>query len=234
MKTENEKTIIIKIKKSKKGWEIMMEERWIKILQKEPMLIGTIKDQTEAIQLTAVQTNGLSLEEIRNPTEKVKKAALEQNGHAIEYIENPTKELMLIAVKSNPRSISLIKNPPEEIQMISIEKNKALAMFINNLTKKAALEAFLFFSKEKRSACVFKGEIQDDLFKTLENEDKNGFMKVLVSYKKELLHAPYFNALSGYIANFHKDWAGEFLHQMSPLTPEQKDIWKTHRLKTLV
>ena len=69
-----------------------------------------LNNETEEIQLKAVNQIGLSIQYINNPSEEVQLAAVKQTGISIQYIYNPSEQVQLEAVKQDGLSIHYIKN----------------------------------------------------------------------------------------------------------------------------
>src|SRR3989338_8913767 len=70
--------------------EYLMTESLTDIVTKIPFIIGTIKDQTEAICMVAVQQSGLALFYVKQPTEVICLVAVQQNGMALEFVKEQT------------------------------------------------------------------------------------------------------------------------------------------------
>lgn len=135
----------------------------IKGLKVDPNYIKNIENQTEELQLIAIEGDPSSLEYMKNPTEKIQMLAVKKNGSlikhitqpservqseavknytpAIKYIKNPTEAVQLLAISQDAELIEYIENPTEDAQLSSVLKNKSLIKYIKNPTEKTQLIA---------------------------------------------------------------------------------------------
>ena len=96
--------------------------------------IQFIKNPTVLVQLAAVQENGWAIYYIKNPDLPVQLAAVQQNGNAIEFITNPRIEVQMAAVQQNGWAIEYIKNPRLEVQLAAVQQNGLAICYIKNPT----------------------------------------------------------------------------------------------------
>lgn len=102
-------------------------------------LVMAIKNPSTAVQLAAVNRNGLALGYITNPSDAVKLAAVTNDGRALQFINNPSDAIQLAAVtggKNNGQAIGWIDNPSEALQLAAVTKNPDSIYQIENPTEK--------------------------------------------------------------------------------------------------
>jgi len=110
-------------------------------VQQDGLAIQYLKNPSEAIQLQAVQQNGWSIRYLKNPSEAVQLAAVQQNRSVIQYIKNPSEAIQLAAVQQNGRAIQFIKNPSEAIQLAAVQKSGYAIQYIKNPSEAIQLRA---------------------------------------------------------------------------------------------
>ena len=76
-------------------------------IRKNPEFIKFIKTPLEAVQLEAVNQDGLIIRYISSPTTKVKHHAVNQNPFSIAFIENPSEQLQHEAISSTEGKAAL-------------------------------------------------------------------------------------------------------------------------------
>lgn len=117
------------------------EELQLIAVQSSPDSIIMIKKPTKKVQLEAVKRDGRLIDYIKDPSYEVQLEAVKQSGGAIVYIKDPTLELMRIAVEKSPHWINSIKDPPEEIQLLAVKQTPKVIKYITKPSEKVQLAA---------------------------------------------------------------------------------------------
>lgn len=142
-------------------------------------------------------------------------------------------QFCLALIKKDPWHIQNMDNPSEELQLEAVRRFPGTIVSIERPTKKVALEAFsVSFTKRPQYKDFF--DFGDHLFWALEQDDKEIFIEHLPHYQEELLHGFYFESMCNCLRIHQNEWLEDFIHVLSPLTPEQERIWKSVRLKNIL
>lgn len=151
-----------------------------------------------------------------------------------------TEEHVKFLLKNKIRKIQYIKDFPEELQLFAVKEKMHAIFYIKNPTKKVVLETFANVYEENKN---IKTPLQIQLLLQLKNNEllnslgekrEESFHRELQFYKKELENIRYFQNLLEYVIKNREKWVIRFIDSLSPLTKEQENIWKQHRLKTLL
>ena len=118
----------------------MTDDKYIQALRNNPYGICNIPNPIEAMQLVAVEQNGMLLGHIKNPTEAVVKAALNSAPRSIQFVENPSKELLEELVRNDWAILEYIQNPSEELATIGLAQSGWALKYINNPSEELQLK----------------------------------------------------------------------------------------------
>ena len=96
------------------------EQELIEKVKRNPLSLGDIETQTEAICLEAVKQDGIALMYVQKPTDELCLVAVQRNGLALEYVKKQTPQICLEAVKEDGCALEFVEEQTEEIKLISL------------------------------------------------------------------------------------------------------------------
>lgn len=101
-----------------------------------------IKNPSEKIIKTALESDGTLIQYIHNPGDLFKTIAVKNNSEALKYIDNPSDSLVLDAIKnSDGDAIEFIKNPSEKMKKMALKLNGHNIRHIENPSKELQMIA---------------------------------------------------------------------------------------------
>lgn len=202
-------------------------------LERNIYAFSSIQNPTFFVQLETIKKIGALIRYIKSPEQAIKKAAVQQNGTCIQYIVSPDEEIKILAVQQKGEAIEYIQNPSEEIQIAAVKQNPNAYAFIKAPSKRVKLQTFLSRFEQKQGETYQILKI-DSMFDALGRREKERFLLCLPEYKEALEEKEYFEGLLRYLILYRNEWVQEYIDTNAPLTTDQENIWKKHRLKTLV
>ena len=96
------------------------EQEYIEKINKNPIFLKEIEDQTEVICLEAVERNGSALKYVKKQTPELCFKAVKEDGWALEYVEKQTFKICLEAVKEDGYLLGLVGEKTEEMKLTSL------------------------------------------------------------------------------------------------------------------
>lgn len=85
------------------------------LIKKHVHLIKYVKNQTEDMQLLAVEVDPMLLGDLKKPTDKVIEKAISKDPYAIMYVKNQTEDMCKLAISIKPYAIRYVKYQTKEM-----------------------------------------------------------------------------------------------------------------------
>ena len=127
-----------------------LEEELIRQVRENPIALGSIKEQTEAICMAAVKVRGYALGFVKNQTEKICLAGVKENGRSLSYVKNQTEAICLEAVKQDGYAYRYCEIITEDIAYEAISKNWEALEYLNLNDREECLAVVKAFSRRSK------------------------------------------------------------------------------------
>lgn len=122
------------------GEDKISEEVKIECVKEAPTIIGKLKNQSEELKRTAIETGYANLQLIHPPlSEELKLLSVQKRPSSIRFIENPSEEMQILAVKDNGTILRDIINNVSNIT----PSNSVLLSSVSNEYANSAIDAMI-------------------------------------------------------------------------------------------
>ena len=111
-------------KKEKEMFKMILskekEQELIEKVKRNPLSLGDIETQTEAICLEAVKRDGWALEYVKKQTPELCLAAVRKNIYALQFVKEKTLKICSEAVKQSKWALQFVEKQTEEMKLMSL------------------------------------------------------------------------------------------------------------------
>lgn len=158
------------------------------IIKKHVHLIKYVKNQTEDMQLLAVEVEPMLLGDLKKPSDKVIEKAIIKNPYAIMYVKNQTEEMCKLAISIDPYVIKAIKYQTEDMHIQVLEHPKFYSVIPKHMVGMSRELQLIAIKKDPYSI----GFVEDAHLEELQMEALKLNLNTIFSIKNPTLNAQMF------------------------------------------
>lgn len=109
-------------------------------VKQDGSVIRMVPEQSEVLQISALQNDPHSFGFFKSPSKRVRKMAVTLNALNIMHIRSPTVEEQVIAVTNDPSCFTSIRSPCVEAQVIAVRNKPTMYHYMRNPAEAVSIE----------------------------------------------------------------------------------------------